>query len=429
MFGRVLLIAVVVLATGCEKTDHDSIEKWMHTANGPAKLRKAVVDEAIDADLSAHAAANLIRHGDDRAALAALETLAPARRAAVVGRLAPRLWEIARVENEKDLPGAPQVTAKDALVRLHPWADPAVRQQIDGYLIDWYCVTSFEDRAKAGAIRGPAVMRLVGPAAARKLISVVNTVVAAPGQGATKNKIGDNLLDGLAATGSPEAAKYVLDIARMERGDPTLAKRAISALFEAYVDPGGAFEIADPEALVPNLAAIVALARDDAQPARVTNDAVALIRALGAPRCFPPLLGMIGVPHRSADFKFVVANNALTCGGTRAIVEVVRALPDAGTYAKAQVTHKISGEIARMTPRDQALAAARTLLTDRSTIARWVGMEALTAMKSTDDAPAIAALATSRERLPGYWGDQAAGQPDPTLGQRAKELAATLGVK
>ena len=60
-------------------------------------------------------------------------------------------------------PGRPQVTAKDALVRVAAWADDADRQQIDGYLIDWYCVASYEDRAKAGANLGPAVMRLVGP--------------------------------------------------------------------------------------------------------------------------------------------------------------------------------------------------------------------------------------------------------------------------
>ena len=56
------------------------------------------------------------------------------------------------------------------------------------------------------------------------------------------------------------------------------------------------------------------------------------------------------------------------------------------------------------------------------------GIEALAAMKSTDDAPAIAALGTSRERLVGYWGEEQ-GRDDPTLGQRAKELAASLGGK
>jgi hypothetical protein len=428
MFARVLLISVVVIAAGCEKTDHDNIEKWTHTQNGPAKLRKALSDEAIDADLSAHAAANLIRHGDDREVLAAFEAMTPDRRFHVVAKLAPRLWQIARVENERDLPGAPQVTAKDALVRIRSWAGAGTREQIDGYLIDWYCVASFEDRAKSGAVLGPTVMRVVGSPAAPKLIAVINGVIAAPGQGAVKNKIGDNLLQGLAATGSSDAVKYVLDIVRMDRGDPTLPTRAMSALYEAYVDPGGMFAVANPQALVPNLPALVEIAKDDAQKPRIANDAVSLIRAPGASQCLPPLLAMVGAPHKIAEFKFVVVNNALKCGGTEAILDVVRALPDAGAYEKAQVTQEISGEIAKMTPRDQALAAARALLGEKSTIARWVGIEALAAMKSTDDAAAIAGLGSARERLVGYWGEQA-GKQDPTLGERAKELAAALGTK
>jgi len=429
MFARVLLIAALAWSSGCEKTDHENIDKWSHTGKGPAKLQKAVADETLDPDLAAHAAANLVKRGDDRGVYAVLEPMTAARRSAVIARLAPRLWEIARVENEKDLPGAPQVIAKDALVRIRKWADDATRTQIDGYLIDFYCVSSFEGRAKVGANLGATVMRLVGPPAAKRLTSVVNGVIAQPGQDKVKNKIGDELLIGLAATASPDAVKYVLDIARMDRGDPTLAKRAMSALYTAYVDPGGLFEVADTQALAPNLPAIVDIAKDDAQDPQVANDAVSLIRAVGAPQCEAPLLGMIGAPHRNARFKFVAANNALKCGGTKAILDVVRALPDAGAYARDQVTAAISGEIARMSPRDQAQAAARTLLSERSTVAKWIGMETLAAMKATGDAAEVAALASSRERLIGYWGERADGKEDPTLGQRAKELSALLGAK
>jgi hypothetical protein len=421
-------VALGLGSLGCEKTDHESIDKWSHTSKGPAKLLRTATDDALDPDLSAHAAANLIRRDDDREVYAAFDTMAPGRRAQVIARLAPRLWQTARVENERELPGKPQVAAKDALVRITRWADEPTRQQIAGYLIDWYCVASYEDRARAGSSQGSAVMRLVGPTAGKKLISVVNAVIAAPAQEKRKNRIGDELLLGMAATGNPDAAKYLLDIAHMDRGDPTLASRAMSALFKAYVEPDG-FPAADPEALVPNLSAIVDVARDDSMSGQTANDAVALIRAVGAPRCLPPLLGMIAAPHRNARFKYVVANNALRCGGTKAIVDVVRALPDAGVYAQDELDGAISGEIARMTPRDQALAAARALLDDSSTVARWVGIEALGAMKSTEDAPKIAALASRRERLVGYWGERGEGKSDPTLGQRAREISAKLGAK
>jgi hypothetical protein len=425
MLTRVLPIAVAAFTlgtAGCEKLDHENIDRWAHTSKGPAKLLHAVTSDSADPDLAAHAAANLIRHDDDREVYAAFETMPAARRTPVITRLAPRLWDIARVESERELPGKSQVGAKDALVRVRRWADDPTRQQIDGYLIDWYCVASYEDRAKSGSSPGGAVMRLVGPAAAKKLISVVNGVIAAPGQTTVKNRIGDELLLGLAATGHPDAVKYLLDIARMDRGDSTLPTRALSALFKAYVEPDG-FAAADPEALVPNLPRLVDIAKDDAMPAQAANDAVAVIRAVGAPRCLASLVGMVSAPHRNPRFKYVAANNALRCGGARAIVDVVRALPEAGAYAHDQVTGAISGEIARMTPRDQVLAAARALL------AKWVGMETLAAMKAVDDAPRISALAPRRERLVGYWGERSEGRDDPTLGQRARELANQMVAK
>ena len=82
-----------------------------------------------------------------------------------------------------------------------------------------------------------------------------------------------------------------------------------------------------------------------------------------------------------------------------------------------------------MSPRDQAQAAARALLGESSTLAKWVGMETLAAMKAIEDAPKIAALANNRTRLIGYWGERGEGKADPTLGQVARELSATLGAK
>src|SRR6185369_3401765 len=136
MSARVTLTAMMacclgaVSLVGCEKTDHETIDKWSHTTKGPAKLQKAVVDDALPAELSAHAAANLVKRGDDQGVYAALTTMAPARRAEIVGKLAPRLWDIARVEAERDLPGAPQIAAKDALVRIRKWADEPSRQAL-----------------------------------------------------------------------------------------------------------------------------------------------------------------------------------------------------------------------------------------------------------------------------------------------------------
>jgi hypothetical protein len=428
MLARVLTIAVALLfAAGCEKTNHENIDKWTRTSKGPGKLKQAMADEGLDADLSAHAAANLVKMQQDNEVRDALEKMSPGRRQQVLAKLAPRLWDLARVEGENTLPNAQQIVAKDALISARKHADDAQKQQIDNYLTDWYAVSSYEARAGVGATLGAAVMRMLGPPAGKKLMSVANSVLAAPGQDKVKNRIGDELMLGLAASGNTEAVKFLLDLVKLDRGDDTQGKRAISALYKTYVDPGGLFEIASPEPLVSSLDQLVSLAKDDSISGQVINDAVALIRAVGAPACVAPLLGMVKTPHRESRFKYVAAYNALKCGGAKAVTEVVRALPDQGAYVKEELQGSISGEIARLSPRDQVLAALRELLKDKSTVARWVAIEALAAMKSVEDAPKIAALSGNKDKLVGYWGERnPENKPDPSLGQRAKELSEQL---
>ncbi|NVB78851.1 MAG: hypothetical protein HOV81_10685 [Kofleriaceae bacterium] len=419
------LIALVALGA-CEKTDHESIDKWQSTKKGPAKLKKALADESLDADLSAHAGANMIKKGRDPEVRSELDNMAPARRTAVVAKLAPRLWETARIEGEMQLPAPLQVQAKDALVSLRKYADDATRTQIDGYLVDWYAVPSFEGRAKAGAVLGPAVIRLIGPSAAKKMMRVVDGIIAAPGQEKMKKRLGDELLLGVAATGDPEAVKYVLDIVRMDRGDDTLPTRAMSALYKAYVDPGGLFDIVPPAALVPNVGTLVSIAKDDRVPGGAANDAVALIRVVGPPACIDPLVGMIAHPHPDPRWRYFGPDAALKCGGIKAIKPVVEAMPDQ-VYEKEKLAGSVILAIARMSPREQVVAELRGLLTEKSRMARWVAIETLAAMKSVEDKARIASV-KSGERLVGFWGDQSGldpkdRKPDPTLGQRAKELA------
>jgi HEAT repeat protein len=181
---------------------------------------------------------------------------------------------------------------------------------------------------------------------------------------------------------------------------------------------------------VPNLDAIVAIAKDDSMPGGAADDAVKLLKVVGAPACIAPLVGMVGHPHANARFKYVAADSALKCGGVRAVKDVVHALPD-GAYQQEELMGGVVVDITMMTPRPQVVAVLRELLADKSRIARWVAIEGLAALKSTEDIPRLQAV-SSGEKLVGYWGDQSGVAPkdrkqDPTLGQRAKELAAAMG--
>jgi hypothetical protein len=427
MLVRFVTIAVGFTAllslVGCEKTDHESIDKWMSTKKGPGKLRKACLDEGLDVDLSAHACVNMIKMGRDPEVKTEVDNLPPPRREQLATKMAGKLWDVARIEGEMQMPAPHQTQAKDALLTVRRWADAATKTQIDGYLIDWYTTPAYEGRASSGAVAGSTVMRMIGAPAAQKLMRVADGIIAAPGQETVKKKLGDELLLSLAATGDPAAVKYVLDIARMDRGDKTLSGRAMSALYKVYVDPAGLFDPQPPTALVPNLDALVAIAKDPNMPADPSNDAVALIRVVGPPACLPPLVSMIAVAHTDPTFRYIGPDAALKCGGVKAIKQVVQAMPEV-PYDRESLSGSVVLAISKLSPRDQVLAELRDLLGDKSRVARWVAIETLAAMKSVEDAPRIAGV-KGPERLSGFWG-QGSDKPDPTLAARAKELATQL---
>jgi hypothetical protein len=432
MLARSLLFAALVAsaAAGCDKVSDENLDKWTHTEKGPDKLKHAFADESIDPDLAAHAGANMVKKGMEGDVRTELEAMSAARRTQVTGKLAPRLWELARVEREDVLPSGGQIAAKDMLVVLRKYADDAGKGQIDSYLVDWYGVKSYEARAQAGGHLGPEVMRLIGPAGGKKLVELLNSLIAAPGQEKVKNRIGDQLIIGIAASGSPDGVKALIELIKTDHGDATLPTRAMNALFATYVNPRGQFEIRTAEPLAPFVDTFAGIAETESMPQGVPDDAVSLIAAVGAPACIKPLVAMVSYPNSAPRFKYAAANNALHCGGLASVHDVVHALPDV-PYAQLDLKGSVAGEIALMTPRDQVLAVVRELLTDKNKIARWTAVETLLVMKSVEDAPKLAAMAGDKELLVGFFGDQS-GVPakdrktDPTVGQRAKEVAGML---
>jgi hypothetical protein len=421
-------LSLGVVSAGCEKTDHENIEKWMKTAKGPGKLRKAVADSSLDPDLVAHAAENLIRIGQDSELKSTFAAMDPSRAQAVMAKLAPRLWERARVEREDAVPLPINISAKDALFDIRPYSDEATRAQIDGYLTDWYAVSFYDKRATLGNHQGSEVLRTVGAPAAERLMSAANTIVSRPEVDGKRVRIGDELMLGLAAVGTPASVKYVLDIATMDRGDDTLTERAMSALFKAFIQPEG-FDAVDKAALAPNLDKLVEIAVNDANTHQATNDAVELIRVVGMPGCLPPLIELVK-DHRHA-YRYRGSYNAILCAGAKAIPEVAHALPANGQYVAAELGGSTWVVIAKNVPREQALTALRGLVTDASWVARWIAIEGLAALKSKEDIERIRGLSGDNTRLEGYWGPQddvpaKDRKKDPTLGARAKELATSL---
>ncbi len=431
----VVLALVAALAAGCDKASHENLDKWMRTKKGPEKLRSAVSDTSIDADLSAHAAANLLRKGQEGEARTRLEKLPAARRTAVIDKLVPRLWALARIEGgDLAVPSGEQATAKDLLVDLRGLVDGPDRTRIDGYLIDWYTSGFYDARATPGRHPGAEVVRMIGAPAGERLMPLADSILAKSLSGVQRLRVSDELLLAIAASGSPATVEYLLKLARLEvndKGDKTLNRRALSALYRAYVEPRGLFTVADPAALVPHVQSLIGFATSS-QEGQVTNDAIALVRATGSPTCIQPLLAVVAFPHDDAQYRLIGASAALACGGPAALKDVVHALPDA-PYEHRNLGGSLWMVLAKTKERDAAIAALRELAKENGRLARWVAIEGLAALRSQQDAPLIQSMSSDRRKLTGYWGSQADASPkerkaEPTLGERAKELAAELAL-
>lgn len=414
---------------GCEKPTAENIDKWMTTERGPGKLADAVGDGDISADLSARAAVNLARIGKSEAALERVDKLSPQRLAKVLPAMVKLLGELGRIEGEMTVPQPSQVEAKDLLWDLRGRADDGTRTAIDGHLAEWFAGGYFPGRAKMGRINGMVVARAVGPAMAPKLIAASKTLIG----GDARNKLPDELLIGLAATGDPAAARLLLDIHDLDRADPTLADRVLNALYTAYVDPAGEYAPAPGEALKELGDRLAAIAADTSRKPRARNDAMAVLSVTPAPACLAPILGLMTASAGDVRFEWMVVDAALRCGKIDAIEAVARALPARGKFEQEELMGALAKPAAALTPASEVVARATALLTAESRTARWAGVEILAAMgeKAASAADQVAALGGDKEVLAGYFGDQgelprSEQKREPTLGERATEVSSML---
>lgn len=432
----VLLVAGWLL--GCEKVDHDSIDKWMSTENGVEKLTKALRSDDHDADLRAHAAQNLILHPESHFGVVRdeLDNMDTGAAQGVMEKLAPRLWENARIAGEMDVPTAEQGQAKDALWELRTFAGDKTKAQIDEYLVEWLGGGYYEGRAKVGRTGGREIIRDIGRPAAPKLLEGARRIlIRPPGADGERIKVGDQVMIALANTGDPAAAEFVLDLAIKDYKDETLPKRAMAALHDAYVAPAAGTPVPGRDALMPHLLKLSAIAKNENLPGEMNNDAVDLIAAIGPPECIPPFVEMASLPAAQSAFRWVGAQRGLRCGGALAIVPILEAVPKEYGFERALLEKYLWKEIVAAPGAKQVADQLRELLKSSSWVARVTAIEVLGMMKNketaAEDAKRIRALAGERTVLGAWWGKQKDVPPgkkkkDPTLGQVAQQVATDL---
>src|SRR5690606_36501363 len=120
---------------------------------------------------------------------------------------------------------------------------------------------------------------------------------------------------------------------RNEHPEPTLRRRAMAALFVAYVDDLDPPRPA-PAALRPHVQHLAAIIRDYGQPAGNINDAFALLGVAGPPDCVAPLQDLVAHPREEEAFLWVAVQKGVQCAGAERVGEIVAAMPTDRGYER-----------------------------------------------------------------------------------------------
>ena len=430
-----LLVMVAGTSAGCEKVGHDNLDKWMSTEKGVGKLRKAVRGDH-DPDLRAHAAHNLILHPEGLLVDVkdAMGSMSPENANAIMAKLAVRLWESAQkgLTSELQVPSNSNIEAKDALFELRDFASFDTKKVIHGYLLDWLGAY-YEARSQLGRNAGRQVIREIGAEAAPRLLASARSILAQPpGESGEHLKVGDELLAGLAWSGTAEAAGFLMDLVDKDYKDDTLTKRALAALHEAYVQPLAGSALSGREALTPHAERLGQLARNESLPGVMNNDAVDLLHAAGPPACLEPFAKMAAMPAAQQAFRWVGVQRGLRCAGASGLVQLVEAMPPSVAYERALLQKYVWKEILDAPGQAKVAEQLRMLLRSSSPVARVTAVEVLgkiaESTRRAEDVAGIRALANDRAKLAGWWGPQsdvpkAERKKDPTIGQVAAEVA------
>jgi hypothetical protein len=242
--------------------------------------------------------------------------------------------------------------------------------------------------------------------------------------------IGKNTLRGLAYTGAPEAIGFLIEVIETTHPQENLQVEAMFALNKVFVEDMDEPR-ADPAGLKPYAKRLAKLAVNPDMPGEVVNISYELLLKIPAPDCLPPLVSL--ATQRELNLMLRAIDFSMRCGGTEAIVPVAEAMATDGTYQRTILQKYIVDKIPAASV-DQAAEPARALLSSKSWVARWVGVEILAKHGKKADAAKVRALSGDKTVLRGYWGEQ---DPDdkknlktePTLGKRAVEVADLLEKK
>lgn len=437
--GLFALLLVGLVPLGCEVTS-EKIAVWKQNDRSVAKLRYAVRDEGQTLAIRAEAAAALAEKGWAVPLADDLRAIKDSDRQHITRELAKSLVEKMQGDNPKATSQV-QLDAKDALFSIRSMLRPDLREEVDKALVGWL-VMDYQQRDQgnhsvekivetvgkvAGRTLAEAITRPDAPIAdIAKQLSRVGTQedrdAAARSLAEAARKADAHSLDVIAAlghVGSPEAVKYLEELARGQgikpQGEDVDARAASTLQWRTY-----ATRALGLSARVEALDTLKAIAGDDS-----LKDDQALLRAAAfeslerysSPKALDIILTFLNDADEKVRYRAVEA--ALTGHGRAALPKLLESLPTEYDYAKGDLEDLVEADIIRLGA--EAAPALRKGLKSESWVARLVSARLLGVVGNRGDIALLRDVASDKTKIKGKGWDSAA-----TVGSEAKTSIAAL---
>ena len=417
------LFLVAVVGAGCSKPTSESIQLWKTTQKGPDRLKDALGDRAVSAQLRAEAAAALVDIGHAEEADSIVGQQSADERFAII-RAAIPLEEAAMRD-----PGPEKALAfRDALFSLRQFAATDEKERIDAILLP-----AIETDLKSGHLRTgrhsiDKMLTAIGPGGAAMLAAVLaeptpsyplaadllgrvgdegarNKGAAALVARAKKEKpVPPAMWKAIGTVGGPVAVKFLEDRSQEpNREEAVSAVRAMRERRDASVLPLALRVAADPKA-----------------DKLVRDEMFGVVESIGGVEARQGLLGII-----SSDNEEIVRYRAfevvLAIGKAEGIIPGLEAFPATAAYKKVDVDDLLVKLIEKLG--QAARPALVKALDSRAPLARMTAVMSLEQIGRAADAEALEKLAKDSTALKGFPSGETIGKAAARAAEAVRKKA------
>lgn len=421
--GCGLLLALALLAVGCEKPSIENIETWKGTVKGPARLESTVESSGVEPALRARAAIALSDIGKGDRVDALLQSMDADARAPLVTALIAAHGEALKAG------GIKASSARDGLFGLRAYAGPGEIETLDTLL-----VAAIGNQLKlSGQFSGShslaKIVEAVGARAAPVLLALLETPSENPSEIASLlAMVGD---DKTRAAASDALVNYLRDRATVSPGMwealGTLGGPSATAFLQKSVKANkdeSAVRAAQALRLRPHPELgpfALAVANDPRMNGSVRDEMFGLVEGCCGDSVVPGLGTVIGTT-REDMVRYRAYEAAITAGGPGAIVPTLEAFPTKLSFKVEDVQDFLVKDIeksaARKDSKAPVIAALVAGLNSPSPLCRVVALMALEKLGSRAESSAVKALETDKATLAGFSGG--------SVGEVARRVAEKL---